>query len=245
MDSLTAAAASGMRARLESLDMLANNLANAATAGFKADREAYGLYVAPEALDAASPAPTLLPVIERHWTDFSQGQITPTGNPLDFALGQSGFFAVNGPAGTAYTRNGSFRLSAAGAVVTQEGYAVRLAGGGVLGVDPSQPFEVAPDGAVRQRGALLGRLEIAAFDRPQDLIKLGRNYLRPPEGGATRPAGDVEVHQGKLEASNVGTPETAVRLVSLMRQFEMLQKAIALGSEMGRRAIEEVARPGA
>jgi len=245
MDSLTAAAASGMRARLESLDMLANNLANAATAGYKADREAYGLYVAPEALDPESPAPTVLPVIERQWTDFSQGQITTTGNPLDLALGKSGFFAVNTPGGAAYTRNGSFRLSASGKLETQDGHAVRLAGGGELRADPSQSFDVASDGSVRQGGAILGQLEIADFDRPQELVKAGRNYLRPAGQVTARPAREVEVHQGKLEASNVGTPETAVRLVSLMRQFEMLQKAISLGTEMGRRAIEEVARPGA
>ena len=74
MDSLMISAASGMRARMESLDMLANNLANAATAGYKSDREMYSLYVAPEALDPAlageSPLPSTLPVVEHRWTDF-------------------------------------------------------------------------------------------------------------------------------------------------------------------------------
>ena len=85
MDPLTISAASGLRVRLESLDLLANNLANAATAGYKSDREFYSLYTAPEVLED-NAAPSTLPVVERRWTDFSQGTLTPTGNPLDLAL---------------------------------------------------------------------------------------------------------------------------------------------------------------
>src|SRR5260370_19921922 len=87
MDPLTISAASGMRARLESLDMLANNIANSSAPGFKADREFFGLYLSQEA--AESPAgtnPPVLAVIERHWTDFALGSMTPTGSELVSAL---------------------------------------------------------------------------------------------------------------------------------------------------------------
>jgi len=247
MDPLMISAASGMRARMESLDMLANNLANAATAGYKTDREFYSLYMAPEALDAAqagdSPMPSELPVIERHWTDFAQGNLTPTGNPLDVALGARGFFAVDGPGGTLYTRNGSFRLSATGLLTTPEGYAVRGAGGKPIQAQGTGPLEIAKDGSIRQDGVALGQLAVVDFDKPGGLEKAGRNYFRPADA-QTKPAAapEVEIQQGKLEASNVTTPETAVRLVSLLRQFEMLQKATMLGAEMSRRAVEEVAR---
>src|SRR5437667_8298155 len=73
MDSLSISAASGIRSRMESLDLLANNLANASTSGFKADREFYSLYVSSEAIDPVTNQPTTAPLIERHWTDFSQG----------------------------------------------------------------------------------------------------------------------------------------------------------------------------
>src|ERR1700758_5179085 len=106
MDSLTAIAASGLRARMESLDLLANNVANASTGGYKADREFYSLYVAPEA--QGSDAASTMPVIERPWTDLSQGLLQPTGNPLDLALSGNGFFTVQGPGGPLYTRNGGF-----------------------------------------------------------------------------------------------------------------------------------------
>lgn len=246
MDSLMISAASGMRARMESLDMLANNLANAATAGYKSDREMYGLYAAPEALDPAlageSPMPSTLPVVERRWTDFGQGSLTPTGNPLDLALGTKGFFVVNGPNGPLYTRNGSFRISAGGVLTTHDGYAVRGVDGQPIRTQSAAPLEVSRDGTIRQEGIVLGQVAVVGADKGT-LEKAGGNYYRGADAGAALPpAAEVEVHQGKLESSNVNAPETAVRLVNILRQFEMLQRAAMLGGEMGRRAIEEVAR---
>src|SRR5215213_8626224 len=92
MDALSVSAASGMRSRMEALDLLANNIANSSTTGYKADREFYNLYVAPEAMDTGE-MPTTAPVVERHWTDFSQGTTSPTGNSLDLALSGKGFFS--------------------------------------------------------------------------------------------------------------------------------------------------------
>lgn len=225
-------AASGLRSRMESLELLANNLANAATAGFKADREYYGLYSGPE-------AESVLPVIERHWTDFANGTLTPTGNPLDFALASKGFFAVDGPAGALYTRNGSFRILN-GRLATAEGYAVRGVDGNPMPLDAARPVEVSPDGTVRQDGIEAGRIAVVDFASPQALAKLGRTYFRSAE--PPRAAASAEIHQGKLEASNVAVPEAAVRMVNILRQFEMLQKAVALTGEMGRRSVEEVAK---
>jgi len=246
MDPLTISAASGLRARMESLEMLANNLANAGTSGYKIDREFYSLYFAPEALDAGGAAdPGTLPVIERHWTDFSQGTLRPTGNPLDLSIAGRGFFSVTGPAGRLYTRNGNFGLSATGVLETAEGFPVRIVGGGPLQTQSSSPFEVSADGTVQQDGQTLGQLEIVDFSDPGVLIKQGSSYFRPADP-SLQPgtAAGFELHQGKLEGSNVASAEAAVRLVGVMRQFEMLQKAVQLGAEMNRRAIEEVARVG-
>src|SRR6202035_4933850 len=120
MDPLISAAASGIRARLESLDMLANNIANSSPPGFKADRGFYGFYFSAEAADSpAGTSSTTLPVIERQWTDFSQGSLTPTGNALDLALNGQGFFVAQSPNGPVYTRDGSFRLSLQGELETR------------------------------------------------------------------------------------------------------------------------------
>ena len=150
MDPIWVTAASGLRARMEALDVLSNNIANAATDGYKGDRELYNLH-----FGSASRYPqssVALPVIEGQWTDFSQGLLQTTGNPLDLALQGQGFFAVNGPSGPLYTRSGSFRLSKDGTVETQEGYGVRLAGGGSLKLQGDAPLDVSADGSVRPGG---------------------------------------------------------------------------------------------
>ncbi|HUO32430.1 MAG TPA: flagellar basal-body rod protein FlgF [Bryobacteraceae bacterium] len=239
MDNLTIAAAGGMRSRMESLDLLANNLANTETGGYKADREFYNLYVSAEAANADA-SPTSLPVIETSWTDFSQGVLRPTGNSLDLALSGKGFFAVSGPSGDLYTRNGSFHLTPQGMLVTKEGYAVRTVSGGNIQVQGSAELQISPDGTVTQSGQTLGRLALADFSDAGSLVKQGNSFFQSTADPQTPSA--VQVEQGKLESSNVGAAESAVRLVSVMRQFEMLQKAAALGEQMNQEDAQEVAR---
>ena len=243
MDPITAIAASGMRARLESLDLVANNIANASTGGYKADREFYSLYIAPESAAAADDPPPAMPVIQRHWTDLSQGVLQSTGNALDVALSGNGYFRVSGPAGPLYTRNGSFHLDAGGRVVTAEGYAVETTARAALSLPNSTPIEIARDGTVRQDGNVIGQLAIVDFTSAAAPSKAGNNYFEAGGAAPQTPAGTT-VEQGKLEASNSGTAEAAVRLVGVMRQFEMLQKAIALGSDMSKQAIQQVAKVG-
>ena len=238
MDPLTAIAASGLRARMESLDLLANNIANASTGGYKADREFYSLYMAPEA-----DSNQTMPLIERPWVDHSQGVLHSTGNPLDAALSGRGFFSVNGPSGPLYTRNGSFRVAADGKLTSAEGYPLRDPQGAPLTLQATRPFEISRDGTVTQDGVVTGKLEIVDFATASGLTKQGANYFRvtDPSLRPTVPS-TTTVEQGNLEAANTGPAEGAVRLVSVMRQFEMLQKAVSLGAEMNKRAIEEVAR---
>ncbi len=241
MDPLTATAASGLRARMESLELLANNIANASTGGYKADREFYSLYHAPDA-EGAEPL-TTMPIIERPWIDLSQGTIHTTGNPLDLAVTGKGFFAVNGPNGPLYTRNGSFQLSKDGRLVTSEGYAVRSVDGRPIVLESARSIVIASDGTVQQDGNAAGQIEIADFPATAGLSKQGSNYFRAADRGK-RAGAAASVEQGKLEASNAGSAEAAVRLVSVMRQFEMMQKAVTLGNEMNRAAVEQVARVG-
>src|ERR1700730_2424016 len=165
MDQLTATAASGMRSRIESLDLLANNISNSSTSGYKSDREFYGLYVSADA-----ETQTTLPNIERNWIDFSQGIVKETGNPLDVALAGRGFLTADSPAGPLYTRNGALRLSSKGVLETADSSAVRAdtptghiqaqlgAGTGNL--------QIQKDGAVMQDGQLLGNLTLAGWPQP-------------------------------------------------------------------------------
>jgi flagellar basal-body rod protein FlgF len=246
MDALTAIAASGIRARMETLDLLANNLANASAAGFKSDSESYGLYISPEA--AGSPDgtfPAILPVIQNRWTDFSQGILLATGNDSDLALSGKGFFVANTSSGPLYTRDGNFHVSGTGQLQTLEGYAIQGADGKPVVIDGARPFEVIPDGTVRQDGQDVSRIAVVDFEDPTVLSKRrGTYFINSAPAAQPAPAAQTEVRQGKLEAANSESARSAARLVSVLRQFEALQKAMTIGADMNRRAVEDVAKVG-
>lgn len=241
MDPIATAAASGLRSRMESLDLLANNIANAETGGYKVDREFYSLYTSAEARNAGSDDYSQLPLIEKNYTDFTQGIISATSNPLDFAIQGSGFFTIGTPGGTSYTRNGIFRLSTAGMIVNSDGYNVLDTNGQPFNVNPGLPVTVLPDGTVLQSGQALGQMALVDF-APGDLVKKGQTMFRPANPNVKSKPGTGEILQGKTEGSNVTSSESTVRLVNVMRQFEMLQKAVNIAGEMDRKAISEVAK---
>lgn len=234
MDPLLISAASGMKARMESLDMLANNIANSGTVGFKTDQEFYSLYE------------KQLPVIQQQWIDLSQGMLTPTGNALDLALSGQGFFSLNTPKGVIYTRGGSFQVSKSNELQTAEGYTLRnkLNNGLPITVDPAQAVDITKDGTVQQNGQTVGQIEIGGVeDAARTLEKRGGTYfISAPQSFKPELNPDTEIHQGVLEQSNVPVADSAVRLVSIMRQFEMLQKAMTVGVDMDKQAVEQVAK---
>lgn len=231
---------------MDSLSLMANNLANAGTAGFKADREFYGVFSSSEADDPSGGGDFLakLPVIDKQWTDFSQGTLQTTGSPMDIALSGRGFIAVNGPGGTVYTRNGSLRVSPSGELITGEGYTLRNVGGGTpIQVAAGKSIDIGKDGTVSQGGQSVGQIEIVDFKSTDSLKKMsGAVFQNTDLKNTPIPATNVEVEQGKTEGSNVVVPESAMRLVGMMRQFEMLQKAVTLNANMNQKALSEVAR---
>lgn len=231
---------------MESLEILANNLANAGTAGFKADRERYTTYWSAEstsAFDAGRGGAGVSPVIERNWIDFTQGALTRTGVPTHLALTGPGFLTVKRGDETLYTRNGELQISARSTLVNGEGLDVLGAGGQPLRVDAALPLEIRGDGSLWQAGAQTGQLQLTEFADPQSLQKAGHTYFRwPGPSDQIRAGATTRVIQGATEAANSGPAEGAVRMVNVLRQFESLQKALQLGGEMNRRLVEEVAK---
>ncbi len=242
MDQISVLAAAGMQARMQSLDLVANNLANSSTGGYKSDGEFYTLFASEAASDDGSGNTSSVPMIQRQWTDFAQGLLEPTNNPLDFGLSGKGFFVVQGPSGPLYTRNGNFRFSTSGALVTGEGYPLLQQNGQPFKANTSQPLQVSREGEVSQNGKSLGSIKVAQFENPSGLTKYGANYFSNTTGKQPADASGAEIYQGKIEASNVSASHGAVRIVGLSRQFEMMQKAISISNDMGKKAIEEVAK---
>jgi flagellar basal body rod protein FlgG len=247
MDPLTTTAAAGMRSRLESLDLLANNLSNTSAPGFKADRERFSLYL-PQASataqdDGDGVAQPFTPVIESHWTDTTQGELRSTGNAEDLALSGTGYFQVKGEDGPLFTRDGRFTVSKDGKLVMASGNEFTGTDGKSIQVDPSLPVSVDPDGTVRQQGLEIGRLKIVDWQAETASQKTGGGtFSLDANSLQSLLSSSAQVHQGYQEQSNLSPAEASVRLIETLRQFESLTKAAQIGEDMSRHSVEDVAR---
>jgi flagellar basal body rod protein FlgG len=231
-------ALSGLQARIAQLDRLAGDLANAGTAGYKAERTTTVATERPtfraaldSAVDVASGPGRI---------DFRPGTIEPTGRDLDFALQGPGFFVIDTPQGPRYTRNGQFDRRADGTLVTADDLPVagedgpiRL-GRGALTVDA--------DGTVRTGGIVAGKLRVVSFAPGETLSRESAGRFRAPDG-ATPEAGEATVRSGSLEQSNVSVIDRMAQLTEVGRAFEALQRGITvLMNDVDGRAISELGR---
>lgn len=244
MDPALLTAAAGMKARIETVDVLANNLANASTAGYKADAEFYRLFESARARpDPRTGDADPMPVAEASWVSFAQGPIETTGSAFDIALEGPGFLALEGSNGTLYTRQGSLGRSAEGELIGPNGLRVLGADGKPIEIPANADIVIAEDGAIRADEATVGRLPIVEFDEPRALRKAGDALFSAPQEAGVKPAAETVVRQGAVEGSNVSASLAAVRLISANRHFEMLRRAASLvGDEMDSRAVSELGR---
>jgi flagellar basal-body rod protein FlgF len=234
------AASTGLLARTQELDIAANNLANANTTGFRGEHVSFKTQMMSASANASTRAVTAYGVLGEPRTDFAQGSLQRTGNPLDLALEGSGFFAVQTPNGVQYTRNGNFHLTRDGSLVTAQGYAV-LGDGGPVKL-PSGEAEISSDGVISVHGDVAGQLQLADFAPDVPLTPLGDAYFSAPLAAAT-PAKQLSVRQGALENSNINPVASAVSLIDIQRNAEMMQRALTtFHNEFNKTAAEDLPR---
>lgn len=244
----------GMRARQRTLEIIANNVANASTTGFKGDRVLYSAVEAEEQEKVrsesertveptdvggqsgagelprnSSPAAAkqVLGVMAAGITNFTAGTIRQTGRSLDVALSGDGFFVVATPRGERYTRAGSFTLDGSGQLVTQSGDIV-VGQSGPITVPPGE-VAIGEDGTFSVGGQAVGRIKVARFADPRAaLIKEGGSLFAPVEN--IRPVDDTgtRVVSGSLETSNINTLEEVAAMIQNNREFDSLHRIMTL-----------------
>lgn len=244
MNSGMYSAVSGSLAAMRRLDIISNNLANVNTPGYKKDKMSFESLLAgsinpPEVPQGKTADPLLQK--ENVYIDHASGPISQSGNPLDVALDGEGFFAVTTPEGSAYTRQGNFRISADGTLVTVDGYPVQGAGGGAIRIQGSR-VEIDQTGAVFVDGAQSGALAVVDFERPYALTKIGSALFVASDPEAAPMAAKAQVRQGHIEGSNVESISEMVQLIETNRYFEACAKVIKGFDDMSAKAASELGR---
>jgi len=233
-------ALSGMRSRLDQLDRLSEDLANASTVGFKGERTAKSHAPRPTFSDALETAIDV--TTGRRNLDMQRGNVLPTGRPLDLALQGENFLAVQTERGIRYTRNGQLSRSRDGRLLTSDGAAV-LGEDGPIKVDKGD-IKIGDDGSVRVGNELKGKLSVVSFDTPRLLRREGGALLTAPDGMIPIAAeGEGVIAPGAIEESNVSVVERMGELTDLARSFEAMQKAMSvLMNDVDGRAIDSLGR---
>ncbi|ONG54046.1 flagellar biosynthesis protein FlgF [Pseudoroseomonas deserti] len=252
MDSPSVVSLSGQLALRQQMEVVANNLANATSTGYRGDRTLFQSHVN----RLAVPGREIAFVQDRAtYIDTRQGEIGATGNPLDMAIDGEGFFAVERPgnAGRGYSRDGRFKMSAEGALVDSSGRAISGEGGArILLPERATSIEVRADGnvlaTVEGRVEQVGRIGLFTAGDMRGVRKAGdglmdipANQLQPID--PTQPGTRTRLVQGALEASTIQPVQELANLTLVQRAYETMQRFIADDDQRMRRMIEMLGRP--
>lgn len=243
-------AASGMIAQRERLNVVANNIANVDTVGFKRNEViSRGFYqVFSEEVGrfptvrGSMQTPGGGTALDATTHDFSPGSLMETENPLDIAIDGPGFFAVRTPAGERYTRAGNFSLTIEGQLITQDGHQVVGLQGPIFA--RGENVTIAPNGEVLVDGVPTERILVVDFPEPERLLKQGKNLYNADESVSRRRVTieRPELRVGMLERSNVNTVAELTSMIDAARNYESHQRVIRAFDQSLDTAVNEIAR---
>jgi flagellar basal-body rod protein FlgF len=234
------------------LDVVANNIANLDTTGYKSDGSVFEEYLMPVARASGfETRDSRLSYVQDRatWHNFSAGPLRQTGNPLDVAIDGDAFLVVQTPRGERYTRNGALQISATGELVTSTGDRVLGDGGPIQFQNTDHAISINPDGTitVREGGnarsdAARGKLRLVRFDQVQQLQKDGASLFLAPNGVTPQPpAANVRVVQGAIEQSNVRSVVEMARMIEVTRTYAQIASLLQQQGDIRRSAIDKLA----
>jgi flagellar basal body rod protein FlgG len=238
MDSGYYAACAGLAAQTQALELVAHNLANLSTSGYRGELTTFRSLLAGRPEVSSNPlniAVNDFGVLSGSHLDSTSGSLTATVNPLDVAIG---FFVLQSGQGTLYTRDGSFHLTSTGQLVTAQGQTV-LGEQGPITL-PNGSLVISADGTISVNGTRVDKIRLAEFSPATELTPLGNStYAAPPNSALA--AANSTVQQGMLEGSNVSATQAVVQLITVQRNAEMLARALsAIDGQLNQTAAQEL-----
>ena len=233
------------------IDVIANNVANTNTNGFKANKPIFEEYLNTSAREenfAGSDRRISFVQDRTAYHDFSQGPLEKTGNPLDVSVDGKSFFTVQTPGGERYTRDGSFQINSQGQLVTNGGNIVLGTNGPIVFQPTDRNIKISSEGLitvnegiVTQFDSIRGRLRLTKFDDPQRLNKEGANLYSAPAGVAAQADTNAHVNQGFVEKSNVSAVTEMTRMMEVMRTYQSVASLMQQQSDLRKNAIQTLA----
>lgn len=223
------------------MDVVANNMANIQTAGFKGEHLVFEEYVVstPQANGVTGQDQQVSFVYDaRLFREYTEGSFTPTGNPLDVAINGKGWFVVETPDGERYTRNGHFKINADGDLVTGSGQRVKGAGGPITFSAEDTKVVISKDGTISTSEGDKGKLRVVSFANENQLKKVGNNLFSSTATPAT--AEKYNIAQGTIERSNVQPVVEMTKMIEVTRAYTSIARLMQNVSELQRRAIEQL-----
>ncbi len=246
MDSGYYAACAGLAAQMQALDLVAHNLANLGTTGYRGQQATFRTLLAGSPAVGWNPLNAALNnygVLSGSRIDRATGNLNATGNPLDLSIAGPGFFVVRSDQGVVYTRDGGFHRAADGKLVTAAGdivLAEQPPGKQDPITLPEGAVSVSSDGTVSVAGVVIAKLRLAEFSDDTDLQAAGNARYAAPAGSELA-AASSSVRQGMLEDSNVSPVAGAVELIVVQRNAEMMQRALSIfDSQFNQTAVQDL-----
>lgn len=242
MDNALLLSLSNQMVTRRTMEVIANNIANMNTTGFKRESPVFEEYVVKVdktdgSMTKKAPLSFVRDTLATH--DMSNGVLTTTGNPLDVGLDGDGFFTVSTPAGERYTRNGSFGRDDTGRLVTGTGDPVLDESGGEIQLSAEETqITIARDGTISTEQGVRGRLGVVTFANPQALKQVGDSLWSSDE--SPQPAEDPHVMQGMVEQSNVQPVVEMVRMIDNLRAYQASTELLNAGEDLSRRAVQKL-----
>lgn len=225
------------------MDIIANNIANMDTTGFKVESLRQKTDPSEPAVTLGGPRPVKFVAADGVDRDFGQGVLTKTGGAFDMAIDGKGFFQIQTETGPRFTRDGRFTLDPSGKLVTQGGHAVLDDGGSEIIIDPQKgAVAIGPDGSMSQGAERVGKVGMFTFANAGVLEKTGDNLFRNNSNLQPQPTPEARLRQGYLEGSNVRPVLEITRMVEVSRAYEQTARMIDSATELSRRSVERLGR---